>query len=171
MNLQPSKPGVRLALIALCTFAITAGQANHLMAAPGSTPISDVYDGIFNPIAIEIGWFSGTSGGFTETSTYTVPVSKRLEITEISCEAYAPSSTGVMMKLTATSGGTTVTHYLLGFSTTTAAPNYWLMSMTSLHLYVDPGSTITVDVVRQTPPGTDTGYYSDVVIAGRMTSL
>jgi hypothetical protein len=170
MNLNQSKIGVRLALIALCTFVCSVGPTN-LMAAPGYTPVQNVYDGILNPIAIEISWFSGTSSGFNETASYTVPANKRLEITEISCEAYAPSSTQVMMKLTVTCGGTTVTHYLTNMSASSVYVNYWLMSMTSHHLYVDPGSTVTVDVVRQTPAGASTGYYSDVILTGRLTNL
>ena len=125
------------------------------LAAPGSTPVADVYDGIFNPIAIEIAWFSGTSSGFTETSSYTVPAGKRLEITEISCEAYAPGSTAVMIKLTATSGGARVTHYITGF----AASRYFYRLLDIVH---DQSSFICgsrdnrdcgCGNLRQTPPG------------------
>jgi hypothetical protein len=75
------------------------------------------------------------------------------------------------MKLTTTSGGVTVTHYLTGFSASVVYTSYSLMSMTSTHLYVDPGTTLTVDVVRQTPAGANTGYYTDVLLAGRLTAL
>jgi len=76
-----------------------------------------------------------------------------------------------VMKMFVTCGGTSVTHYLTTFSTSTVYSGYWLMTMTSHHLYVDPGSTITIDVVRQTPPPASTGYYSDVILTGRMTNL
>jgi len=170
MNLTPSKIGIKLVLITLCAVAFSLGQT-PLQAAPGYTPVRNVDEGVLNPVAIEIAWFSGTSGGFTETSSYTVPATNRLEINEISCEAYAPSSTQVIMRLTVTCGGHTVTHFLTNMASSTVYGNYWLMSMTSHHLYVDPGSTITVDVVRQAPPGASVGYYSDVVLTGRMTPL
>jgi len=170
MKLRKSKLGVSVsvALLAIGNCICPLGQA---MAAPGSTPIRNVDDGVFNPFAVEVSWFSGTSAGFNETSSFTVPANKRLEITEISCEAYAPSSTQVVLKLTATSGGTSVTHYITGFANSTVYVNYSLLGMTSHHLYVDPGTTVTLDVVRQNPAGASTGYYSDVIIAGRQTSL
>jgi len=168
MKLRTLKLGASLTLIAIGNCICPLGQA---MAAPGSTPIRNVDDGVFNPFAVEVSWFSGTTSGFTETSSFTVPANKRLEITEISCEAYAPSSTQVIMKLTATSGGTILTHYITGFTASTVYVNYSLLGMTSLHLYVDPGTTVTIDVVRQSPPGASIGYYSDVIIAGRQTSL
>jgi hypothetical protein len=170
MKLLPSKADLRLTVIAL---AVLAGFAAPIcvMAGPGYTPVRDVNDGISNPFAAEVSWFSGTTSGFTETSSYTVPATNRVEITEISCEAYAPSSTQVIMKLTVTCGGVTLTHYLTSMSASLVYPNYWLMSMTSHHIYVDPGTTITIDVVRQTPPGASTGYYSDVILTGRMTGL
>ena len=170
MNQHQSRIGIRPALVACCAFAFVFFQSKTA-AAPGFTPVRDVDNAILNPIAIELAWFSGTSGGFTETTSYTVPANKRLEIEEISCEAYAPSSTQVIMKITVTCGGTTVTHYLSNMSSSLVYPNYWLMSMTSHHLSVDPGSTITVDVVRQTPPGANIGYYTDVIFTGRLTSL
>jgi hypothetical protein len=159
-----------MALSALCAL-IALFAVSPVMAAPGYTPVRNVDDAITNPYAVEVAWFSGTSGGFTETSTYTVPSNKRFEIEEISCEAYAPSSTQVMMKITFTSGGNTMTHYIMGFSSSLIYGNYWILGMTSHHLIVDPGSNVTIDVVRQTPAGTSTGYYSDVILSGRMTTL
>ena len=170
MNLYPSKNGARLAVFALCAIVCFASRID-VLAAPGYTPVRDVDNGILNPIAIEVTWFSGTTSGFTETSSYVVPANKRLEITEISCEAYAPGSTQVLIKMTVTCGGNTVTHYVTGFSSSLVYVNYWLLGMTSHHIYVDPGSTITIDVVRQSPAGASTGYYSDVILTGRMTSL
>jgi hypothetical protein len=167
MNQHQSRIGVRLALVAFVCVLLQPKTS----AAPGFTPVRDVDNAIVNPFAIELAWFSGTSGGFTETTSYTVPANKRLEIEEISCEAYAPSSTQVIMKITVTCGGTTVTHYLTNLASSLIYGNYWLMSMTSHHLSVDPGSTITVDVVRQSPAGASTGYYSDVIFTGRLTNL
>ena len=170
MNLPLTKNIRRLMLILLCILVALSG-AGRLMASPGYTPVRNVADGIFNPFAAELSWFSGTTSGFTETTSYTVPSTNRLEITEISAEAYAPGSTAVIMKITTTCGGVTVAHYITNFATNPIYVNYWLMSMTSHHLYVDPGSTVTVDVVRQTPPGASTGYYSDVILTGRLTGL
>ena len=170
MNLYPSKTGAKRVVFALCTIVCFIGQIN-MMAAPGSTPVRDVDNGLLNPMAIEVAWFSGTTSGFTETSSYSVPADKRLEITEISCEAYAPGNTQVMMKITMTAGGHTMTHYVTGFASSLIYSNYWILGMTSHHLFVDPGSTITIDVVRQSPAGPSIGYYSDVILTGRMTSL
>jgi hypothetical protein len=161
---QSTLLGLGLAWAVLCVSSVQAG--------PGYTPVRNVDDGIVNPFATELAWFSGTSGGFVETQSYTVPAGKRLEISEISCDAYAPSSTAVIIRLTVTCGGTTLTHFLTSnWSTNAIYSGYWFMSMNSHHLYVDPGSTVTVDVVRSNPPGASTGYYSDVIISGRMTGL
>lgn len=167
MKSNSSKTAIRFVLSVLCIFAGSFTAS----AALGYTPVRNVDDPITNPFAKEVAWFSGASGGFTETSSFTVPSDKRIEIEEISCEAYAPSSTQVMMKMTFTSGGSTMTHYITGFSSSTIYTSYWILGMTSLHLILDPGSTVTMDVVRQTPPGSNIGYYSDVVLSGRMTSL
>jgi len=124
-----------------------------------------------SPRQYEISWFSGTTSGFTETSSYTVPAGNNYVIEGISCEAYAPSSTEVMIKLTTTAGGATLTHYITGFISSKIYTNYWILGQIPLKIYADAGTTVTIDVVRQSPARTSIGYYSDVILSGRFDTL
>jgi len=118
------------------------------------------------PKQTEVAWFSGTTSGFTETSSYAIPAGKTYVIEGMSCEAYAPSSTEVMIKITTTAGGTTLTHYITGFIASKIYGNYWMLGQIPVKIYCDPGTNVTIDVVRQTPAGASTGYYSDVILSG-----
>jgi len=123
------------------------------------------------PAQYEVAWFSGTSGGFSETSYFTVPAGKQYVIEGVSTQAYAPSSTEVILKVTTTAGGMTVTHFITGFKSSLIYTNYYILGLTPITLYADAGSKVTVDVVRQSPPGTSIGYYSDVVFSGHYVKI
>jgi len=124
-----------------------------------------------SPHQYEIAWFSGTTSGFTETSSFTVPAGKNYVIEGISCEAYAPSSTEVMIKITTTAGASTITHYITGFISSKIYGNYWILGQIPVKIYADTGTTVTIDVVRQSPAGASIGYYSDVILSGRFDTL
>jgi len=133
-------------------------------------PTKAVDDPALAPGQYEISWFSGTSGGFNETASTTIPAGKQYVIEGISCMAYAPSSTEVIIKLTTSAGGSTMTHYITGFKASAIYGNYHILGFTPVKIYANAGTTITVDVVRQTPPGTSTGYYSDVMLSGHFVA-
>lgn len=123
------------------------------------------------PAQYEVAWFSGTSSGFTETASFTVPAGKQYVIEGVSSQAYAPSSTEVVLKVTTIAGGMTATHIIVGFKSSLIYGNYFLLGFTPITLYADAGSRVTVDVVRQTPAGASTGYYSDVVFSGHYVKI
>jgi len=118
------------------------------------------------PHQYEVSWFSGTTSGFTETSSFTMPADKGYVIEGISCEAYAPSSTEVMIKITTTAGGAALTHYITGFISSKIYTNYWILGQIPIKIYADAGTSVTIDVVRQSPAGASIGYYSDVILSG-----
>jgi len=159
--------------------ALAIGGMQPMVAHATNTPVV-VVNSTNTPVPVkvtasphqyEVAWFSGTTSGFTETSSFTVPAGKNYVIEGISCEAYAPSSTEVMIKITTSAGGATMTHYITGFIASKIYTNYWMLGQIPTKIYADAGTSVTIDVVRQTPAGPSTGYYSDVILSGRYDPL
>lgn len=122
------------------------------------------------PFQTEVSFFQGTGGGFTNSSSFTVPAGSELVIQDVSCQAYAPSSTKALLEITTTAGGTTTQHYA-GFLVPSIASNYFALPLNAIHLHADPGTAVSVTVLRESPPSGNIGYYSDITVSGYLVTV
>src|SRR4051794_31661026 len=107
---QPKSNRLRaLTQLGLCAVALAIGSATSF-AAPGSTPVRDIADGIFNPYGTVISFLEGNGVGYSASTSVIVPSTNRTELTEISCLCYGGNSSTLILNLTVTCGGTQVTH-------------------------------------------------------------
>ncbi len=169
MNQPITLKTVAVVLLAACALAMVT-RPLAAQASPGYTPVRDVDNAVVNPFARDIGWFEDNT---YSPGTYTVPAGKRLEITGVSGYTYAPGCTMVYVTIQVTMNGTQVTHRLNLMTkdlTFGATSGYFVMPYQQVNLYADPNSTVRVVVRRDVQPPTNTSWYCDVILTGRLVN-
>ena len=139
--ITPSLLGSRLLagvsmLTLLASLALFASRPAHTAGGPipvsvANTPLATRSEDseVRQPFQTEIPFFQGTTSGFSDFGSFTVPAGKELVIQSVAGLAYAPNSTKAFLKITTTAGGTQVTHYA-GILSPGLSANYFTLPLT-----------------------------------------